>query len=246
MEMPKAEKKKRLHPAGIILWGMHILAFFRMPAALIEAHFLKNAMIWEQELAKKAGQTPWIEDQNAMSEFAYGREKKWLTKKLLSGRALSAKENACEVIAVYNALLSLSEPESRPDFARLLRIFETRGISLWGYFGTSFGAVLSYFKKSPYEMRCFRGRQITAELLQAAAKEGFGTCVMMAENKAGDLKEMVHTICISKESEGKWMAHNDYEGSKSYESLEEAVFGYHNRKGRPLGVILLKKPGENV
>ena len=60
----------------------------------------------------------------------------------------------------------------------------------------------------------------------------------MAENRAGYLQEMVHTICITKEEEG-WKAHNDYEGSKSYPSLKEAVLGYHKGAGRALGVILL-------
>jgi hypothetical protein len=256
------QKPKRLHPAGIILWGMNILAFFRMPKRIIEAHFAVNTLAWKAYL-NKLSHIPFIEDQNSMGEFSYGRERRWLTNKLLGGRSLCAKENACEVIAVYNAELALAGPDKKPDFSHLLREFEKKGISFWGYFGTSFTALVSYFKRSPYEMLVYRGKQITREALQNAREEGFSACVMMAENKAGELKEMVHTICITgplglgassdaagslelpgssetKESEKVWTAHNDYEGSRQYATLEDAVFGYHKGQGRALGVILLK------
>ncbi|MCR5282243.1 MAG: hypothetical protein K6E18_02650 [Lachnospiraceae bacterium] len=241
-------KPKRLHPAGIILWGMRILALFRVPRRMIEAHFALNALAWKAHL-QKLGQIPFIEDQNAMSDFCYGRERRWLTGKLLGGRNLCAKENACEVIAVYNALLSLSDGKETPDFAMLLRHFERSGISLWGYFGTSIHAVVRYFQASPYQMLHLRGRQITKEALRKACRDHYTCCIMMAENKAGDLKEMVHTICISREEteDGSvcWRAHNDYEGSVRYESLEDAVFGYHRGQGRALGVLLLSKADVN-
>ena len=230
-EVRKSEKGRRL-PARLILWGMGFLSFFRLPRRLIEEHLSHNRRVWESIPNKS-----FIEDQTRLTDFMYGRERKWLGKKLLGGRPLRAAENACEVIAVYNALLALGE---KPDFPDLLGQFERRGISLMGYFGTSFKGVWRFFAKSPYLLRVLRGGQITREILENLQAEGYGVCVMMAENKAGDLKEMVHTICITKKDAATWTAHNDYEGSKTYEGLPEAVFGYHKGGGRPLGLLLLK------
>ncbi len=224
-------------PAGMILRVMGFLALFGVPGRLRLLHLAANRAVWEKYRQSLTGRLPFIEDQSGMGEFAYGRPNAFLGRKLLDGRKLSGRENACEVIATYNALLKL-DPENHPGLPELFESFERRGISLGGYFGTSFGSVIAYLKRRGLTMRIFRGQKITPLCLEEGERDGMKVCIMMAENRAGYLKEMVHTICITKEEEG-WQAHNDYEGSKIYPSLKDAVLGYHKGAGRALGVILL-------
>ncbi|MCR4690933.1 MAG: hypothetical protein K5739_06295 [Lachnospiraceae bacterium] len=237
------EPKRILLPAWLILRGMGLLSFLRPSRGMIRDHLLQNSLVWEEfagrlrAASKDPGQKLFLERQDLMGNFLYGRERKFLAKKLLGQRPLCAKENACEVIAVYNALLALFQ---EADFPQLLSGFEAKGISLFGYFGTSFMSLKRFFAKRDVKMQVLTGKKITKEALESGRKQGFSVCILMAENKAGFIGEMVHTICITKEGE-IWQAHNDYEGSKNYDSLEEAVFGYHNGVSRPLGVILLQK-----
>lgn len=49
----------------------------------------------------------------------------------------------------------------------------------------------------------------------------------------------IHTVCITEEN-GMYVIHNDYEGTKSYSSLEDAVSGYKNGVGEPISIIGIK------
>ncbi len=241
-------------PAGLILWFMGSVAAFGIPARIRKEHFDINRKRWQaftERLRQQKGgkELPWIEDQNGLGEFAYGRHNRLLSRLLLGGRPLSARENACEVVAVYNALLALG-PEAQPDLPALLETFEKRGISLGGYFGTSFGAICRFFRGGQWHMKVLKGKKITKDALKEAENGGVSACIMMTENSAGRLGAMIHTICISpknafsQEAAIKWRAHNDYEGSRVSDNLTDAVFGYHNAAGRPLGVILLYRREE--
>ncbi len=183
----------------------------------------------------------WIDDQNKLTDFIYGRESRFLGKKLLGGRDLSGVENTCEVIAVYNALLALGRKEA--DFPQLLERFERRGISLGGYFGTSFGSLVRFCRGFGLDMTVLKGSRLTRAYLSKIPAEPVRACIMMTENVAGDIRQMIHTVCITRERKNAdyiYRTHNDYEGCRSYPTLQDAVFGYHKGKGRPLGVILLR------
>ncbi len=252
-------------PISLIFGAMGFLRVFRVPARIIAAHLRQNESVWEEKLKKRketGDETPFIEDQGKLGDMIYGRESIRLNRIFLGGRKLSASENACEVIAVYNAftaLRTLGKDDGIKEFTfpGLISEFEKRGVSLWGYFGTSFGAVAGFIKSEDLKPCILRGRKITEESLrllhdekQKKSENGisqygeqfkWNVCIMMAENTRGKIKDMVHTICITRKdpSSDIWKSHNDYEGSKEYASLKEAVLGYHNGKGRPLGIILL-------
>ena len=246
------QHKGVLLPAGLILGFMGLTAVFGLPQKRLQSHLEHNRLLWQKYLplllarqSKAEKPLPWIERQDELGDFAYGLHRSLFSRLLLGGRVLLAKENACEVIAVYNALLALQR-EQVPDLPGLLSEFEKKGISFGGYFGTSFHAICRFFSLRGYEPQIYRGRKITPQILEKGEAEGVKACILMTENHAGHIKEMVHTICISREEdwqEGqrsqKWRAHNDYEGSRISPSLTEAVMGYHQAAGRPLGVILL-------
>ena len=83
--------------------------------------------------------------------------------------------------------------------------------------------------------------------------DGINTTVIENDSKKTMKKSSVKlsengTEIISENSFGKvvdnaghiYRIHNDYEGGRSYPTLQDAIFGYHKGKGRPLGVILLR------
>ena len=151
----------------------------------------------DQESGIESEKKIWIDDQNKLSEFIYGRESRFLGKRLLGGRSLCGIENTCEVIAVYNALLALGRKEA--DFPQLLERFERRGISLGGYFGTSFGSLIRFCKSFGLNMTVLKGAQLTPAALSGIASPYVKACIMMTENVAGDIRQMIHTVCITRE-----------------------------------------------
>ena len=266
------EKSRGALPSWLIFMAMGILSLFGIGKKRRLLHLAQNTESWERLIssAKKEGHDEkntlpeygseivdpqktgdtvqdhisgkfWIDDQNKMSDFIYGRENRFLTKKLLGGRNLCGIENTCEVIAVYNALLALGRKEA--DFPKLLERFERRGISLGGYFGTSFGSLVRFCRGFGLDMTVLKGSRLTRAYLSKIPAEPVRACIMMTENVAGDIRQMIHTVCITRERKNAdyiYRTHNDYEGCRSYPTLQDAVFGYHKGKGRPLGVILLR------
>ena len=287
----KTDKIKGL-PIRLILGVMGIFSLLPISRKIRLLHFSVNSLAWESfmgGIVRENGKEAYIDDQSRMNGFIYGRESKRLSRLFLGGRPLTGCENTCEVIAVYNALLSVSKRADKDasdsaagmaiPFPALLSAFEKKGISFGGYFGTSFGAVVRFLKKRELPMHVFKGKGIKRDVLDSLEKKPveskaeadscekgacddigheekrdisnsadtenvrfrWNTCIMMTENTAGNIRDMVHTVCITRETgeDAQWKIHNDYEGCKSYASLSDAVFGYHKGKGRPLGVILL-------
>ena len=69
--------------------------------------------------------------------------------------------------------------------------------------------------------------------------KNYDTYIMTTYNNKSDLNSMIHTVSITKEN-GMYVIHNDYEGTKSYKTLEEAVRGYKNGEGEPISLIGIK------
>ena len=62
--------------------------------------------------------------------------------KLFDGKKMTGADNTCEVIAVFNALMSIGRPVPLPT---LLSTFSSGGIALDGMFGTDFTRLQKYF-----------------------------------------------------------------------------------------------------
>ena len=191
----------------------------------------------------------YIERQSELKDLVYGIQNDRLSQKYISGRKLTASDNACEVIAVYNAsldILGFYGLSSLDEFLTYLNIFEGKGIVKSGYFGTSGNAIYKYLKnicgkssKKGSGVEKLTGRRISKNNLNRFEKE-YKSYIMMSYNDASDLNEMVHTICISKTKDG-YKAHNDYEGSRESKTLYDAVFGYNEYKSKPIMLIGLKE-----
>lgn len=247
-----------------------IMAFFSMVAFLTRIsnkertlHKEKNAESWAtvKNVAMDSN-GKYIEHQNQMERLIYGKQKNYLSKGFLNGRPLTGKENTCEVIAVYNALTSLgqdsdnflqknnktdiinSEENSILDktmgFVELLHYFEKNGIALNGYFGTSPRALIRFFKKHSYTIKVLKGKAIKEDVLRDLQAADEGAYILTTFNDKNSLFAMVHTMCITRE-DNKFVMHNDYAGTKTYASLEDAIFQYNNGKGKPIMVIKVTK-----
>lgn len=192
-----------------VLGAFSLLSARGMSSAVIQNHAGHNAERW-RELGLEG---KWIEHQNRLGSLQYGK--------------YGADYNSCEVIAVYNALLALSV--NTMTFPELLSEFEHRGITAGGAFGTSPLALARYFANKGYDTGFFCGKSLQREM----ADPHYRVYVLTVYNDGQDLGAMVHTMCVTREN-GRFTVHNDYEGTRQYASLLEAVCGYRGGRAKPI------------
>ena len=228
---------------NFVLGFLEFTAKFSRPKDdLIELHYEYNTDIWKSLKNKcmKAYKQKWyIEKQSELSGLLYGKGKPGRDKRYLSGRPLTAAENSCEVIAVYNALISLCNGQVLVDLPDLIRTFEHRGIALGGYFGTSLKAVMRFFEKNLIITEMYVGKMIDDDVI-ADLDRCFDTFIMTAYNNRHDICDMIHTVCITKEKD-TYVVHNEG-GGKSCSSLLEAVRGFGDGAGRVMMISGLGRP----
>lgn len=200
-----------------------LLSIIGMSTDTVKEHRTNNEEAW-MKYQKEHSDGNYIEKQSDMTGIQYGNH--------------TGDYNACEVIAVYNALQYLNMGNSPDSFPELLAYFEQNGIAAQGEFGTSPQALNVYFEKEGYDTKLLAGNDISLEKISDMDKN-YDTYIMTTYNNKSDLNSMVHTVSITKEN-GMYVIHNDYEGTKSYKTLEEAVRGYKNGEGEPISLIGIK------
>ena len=229
-----------------------VLLFYRMfsliPVSrrIREEHLKRNKTAWESYKIRFPNDK-YIEHQPALSEFAYGSR-------------YGADYNSCEVVAVYNALVALGDIT---DFPSLLERFEHKGITWLGAFGTSPFALIKYMRSIGYDINCLtyiKWQRICSsdndinEITDSTKKSitskygnqynnfinNYDSYIFMSYNNARTIRDMIHTMCITKEQE-KYRTHNDYEGAKCYSTLADAVNGYKGGNSRMILIIGIKK-----
>lgn len=207
---------------------------------LINKHFDNNEKAWDENKERYIDKdTGYIEHQNQMQEIQYGEYNKLWSDFFMGGRELTGDTNTCEVIAVYNALLTLNNGTSPETFPDLLAEFEKNGIVLEGYLGTAPSALQAYFESNQYSTKSLSGNNINSDTLDSLSKE-YDTFIITTYNDKDNIMNMVHTMNITEE-DGTYTIHNDYEGTKTYESLEAATYGYNGGEGEPISIIGIKK-----
>lgn len=206
-----------------LLGVLSLMSIKGLPADTVAKHKDKNETEWKK-YQKDHDNGKYIEDQPGMTEIQYGN--------------LTGNKNACEVIATYNALQYLTNGNSPDSFPDLLAQFEKNGITANGAFGTSPEAVSSYFKKNGYDTKMLTENNISSSNISDMSKS-YDTYIMTTYNNQSDLGAQIHTVSITVEN-GKYVVHNDYEGTKSYSSLKAAVSGYKDGNGEPISLIGIK------
>ena len=215
-----------------------------------EAQFSSNNETWNKYLSddKKLGEIAtdistgsdgskffYIERQHQMTEFLYGEKKGIVGKLIYKDADLTAADNACEVIAVFNALMNMKRYEPLP---KLLYTFASKGIALNGMFGTDFIRLQKYFNDNGFETVRINGNKLTEENLNRIGKD-YTAYLFIAFNEGQNPSSMIHTMCITgeKESDTKvYVRHNSGNMTK-YKDLYNAVTDYNGGKGHAISVI---------
>ena len=151
--MSKSEFKENLMDQATV-------AFFRVFAKSLKKttakeQYTRNTEAWaekqqsavREKINTAAGPDdipPYVEYQSNLTWLEYGVANNLERKLFFQGRELTAAENACEVIAVYNALLALEKARGkggkkrkRRSLPELLYQFSQKGMCNKGVFGTS-------------------------------------------------------------------------------------------------------------
>ena len=214
----------------------------KLEKGLSESQLEENVKIWRGEgsdVRSRAldSDAKYIENQRALDAISYGKSGKLSDKLFFGGNHMTAADNSCEVIAVYNlfAVLDMSEGHDLPE---LLKVFSDKGICFKGRFGTGPKALVSYLKTEGLKVEALSAGRLEKEHIDRleARHEAF---IFMAYNEAHKVTSMVHTMCISKEKSG-FVRHN---GSRTEPSptLYEAVMSYNGGKSSPLFVLGAKR-----
>ena len=181
----------------------------------------------------------YIERQHQMSEFLYGEKKGIVGRLIYKDADLTAADNACEVIAVFNALMNMGCYESLP---KLLYTFASKGIALNGMFGTDFIRLQKYFDENGFETVRINGNRLTEENLNRIG-EDFTAYLFIAFNEGQNPSSMIHTMCITGEIDNDrrvYVRHNSG-NMQLYPDLYEAVTDYNGGKGHAISVIGVRK-----
>ncbi len=175
----------------------------------------------------------YIEYQSALGALSYGSSG-WLSDKLFfGGQHMTAADNACEVIAVYNLFAALDMKEGH-DLPELIRAFSEKGICFKGRFGTGPKALVDYLASEGLKVAAVSAGRLDREHIGRLEAE-YDAFIFMAYNRAHKVTSMLHTMCISKEKSG-FVRHNSGDRTP-YAALYEAVYLYNGGKSSPLFVL---------
>lgn len=241
-----------------LLWYYELISK-SLSEKVIEEQYKENLKAWKNHKEKmiqkntmrdrRGAKTKlYIEKQSELADMKYGVSNKLFDILFFKGHAMSAADNSCEVIAMYNAMLALNDPFQESDFPELLKYYSKKGIAFNGVFGTSPRAITSFPKEYGYKTKTLEGALITENAVAKMAKE-YQTFILVAYNIKDDISQMIHTVSItyegnrntSEESDlGSYVTHNTAGHYVRSATLYEAVKGFNNRKGDPVMLIGIK------
>ena len=153
-----------------------------------------------------------IENQSQWADVRFGRGKS------------NMSYSGCEIIAVANALISTGEVLSAEDMAGLINRFEKNGMVFQGRFGTYPMALRNYLRRKGYKLSSTLSTKV--EKIQAIG-DRFSRIIVTAYNDDKNIMAAVHTVCITKDENGKFVIHNGYrpgyQPSAPYDTLCDAI-----------------------
>ena len=209
---------------GIVLGFFSVLSMRGLGKSLVAAHRLANDSVLSQKNALGL-MNGYIENQAELGDFLYGKKR-------------TADYNSCEVIALYNCLLSMKESDL--NFAALLEYFEKKGITYKGEFGTSPKAIQNYLTKLGYQTELAIGKRLNYELLTRFQNQ-YDSYFLTIYNHERDITKQIHTVSITREK-GKYKLHNA--GTKlEFESLHSIMNFLKVRHSKTLCLCGISRKG---
>ena len=157
-------------------------------------HFEENERFLESRRNNIHKAFSYIENQEMWGLVRFGAHKK-------SNMAYSG----CEIIATYNALISLGNRSYR--ITDLIKHYEKSGAALRGGFGIAPSAPARFFEKKGYKVRKTFSRE--KEKIDSFGEQNATFLVTFYWDKE-DASKQLHTVNISKSPEG-FIVHNAYQ-----------------------------------
>ena len=108
--------------------------------------------------------------------------------------------NGCEIIGVYNSLLTLGNPKDIRDIAYE---FEKDGQMLGGSFDTNPYAAERYLKKEGYKVTTIKGEDIVNKDIPDA------DAYLLSFWNTDDVMDGLHTVSVKKEKDNTYTFYND-------------------------------------
>ena len=196
---------------------------FRIAWGVSRKHKYKNRIASDRllgsfgESRQHQGENPrLLEEQIYYKDIAYGR----------SDMAYAG----CEIIAVYNALLSMGRPADLPD---LINDFERDGMVLSGRFGTAPLAIRDYFKTNGMSVETV----FDPDSYEETARNS-DVSILTLYNDGRSIFHKIHTICITRSDRG-YVAHNTYGDGQllgPYPTIPELISGING--GFAKGIVM--------
>lgn len=212
-----------------VIGFLYLSTWIKFPPKFIRTHHSKNMEKLLAASQAKAGEPgafyqphTYIENQSEWKDIEFG-----ITDMAYAG---------CEIMATYNARLSLGEEMAAQEMAELIQSFERRGAVFGGIFGTAPTAIYKYFLRNGYRVAMTTG---TSEEEVNALGEGYGTAIITFFNNRDDIKSQVHTVNVSREQR-VYACHNARlaeEGGNICGSLAEVVRRVSDGKAKLICVI---------
>lgn len=207
----------------------------------VEENFIENSKTLEEQT-----------QQGGVPFFRPGAyiENQRLWRKVKFGREYTMSYGGCEIIAVYNALLSLGKELSAKEMAELISHFERSGAVRGGLWGVAPQAVKPYLKRKGYRVKKTWSRK--EKTINRIGEES-DTVIVFSYNNGQDLFDGLHTVNISKDEEGRFHVHNDYRTGPDgqgrivfvshgpYDTLAEAVLNLSEGTAALICVIGVRK-----
>lgn len=220
----------------ILLTVYRFLAILGVPRFVRKKHYRQNLVrLEETNWGFWSLPEAYIENQSEWGNIRFG-----------VGRHLSMRYAGCEIIATYNAEKALGGSVSKQYMAELIGAYEARGAALWGAFGVTPTAIAAYFKKTGFEVRTADGADEAA--VEEIAKN-HKVMIATAYNDKNDITAQIHTVCITKNRNGKFVLHNAYRRdergqyceSLPFETLQEAVSHISQRESKLIDLIGIRR-----
>lgn len=226
----------------VLLVGYRILSLFGVPRFVRERHFRENCIRLERTNgAFRDCSDAYIENQSEWKDIQFGM-----------GRHHNMSYSGCEIIASYNARKALGDTVSLKCMAELISRYEARGAALGGAFGVAPTAISVYFRECGFAVATAYG-----EDKEAVEEIGRNYTVMIATayNDKNHITAQIHTVCITRNQDGKYVLHNaylvdekgQYRESMPYRTLQEAVAHISRREPKLIYLIGIagKKTADN-
>lgn len=115
--------------------------------------------------------------------------------------------SGCEIIAVYNILLDLGNEISSQNLAEIIGEFERKGAAIRGKWGCAPRSVYQYLVRKGYQAAMItRSDPDTINAIGESSR----SVIITAYNDKNDIRNMIHTVAVTKDTLGNYILHNAY------------------------------------